>query len=465
MILRSLIVFMAVAFISNAAMSKGLTINPFPNQADKDKLIVSAPPESLLRDPDPLLEEQVAEEPPEAMEEAVVEVEPVPVVDVVPVEIIVDEETATEVAEDVVVEEGVAAEEDVAVDIVPPEVQEEKIVEKAVEAKVDSDIYTYTIFGHEVRLPRPVFLQRGVAEVELESSSQEVETPQVQAAEIEAEAEIGEDADLVVTVQDDVEVELLAEAEASSEPVVIKDITLSTKPSIVEEKKPEPIAVPAETTLAEAVPAEVTKEQTVEVQQSEAVLEPADEDVIIIDVFEDDIAQPDVSVPSQKKGTALENTEAVAVPKEVTVHVEPKVEPKDVPAPVVREVEVIKEVPVIQEVEVVKEVPVIQKVEVIKEVPVIEEVPVFVAPKVWRAVRGADVHETLRFWSNDSDVNLIWRSDWALSIYDTLEIRGSYEEAVQALLDQYSGDNSGIVGTLYVDPATQKRTLVIVDAG
>lgn len=80
----------------------------------------------------------------------------------------------------------------------------------------------------------------------------------------------------------------------------------------------------------------------------------------------------------------------------------------------------------------------------------------------YRAVRGADVRETLDFWSRDAGVALMWLPDWVADVRETVDVSNSYENAVQALLDQYGNINGGrVVGTLYVDPATKQKTLVV----
>lgn len=80
----------------------------------------------------------------------------------------------------------------------------------------------------------------------------------------------------------------------------------------------------------------------------------------------------------------------------------------------------------------------------------------------WHSFAGANVRETLDVWSQEAGVELIWsHRDSAFDVRNTMNVEGTYEEAVQALLEQYDNARMRPVGSLHVDSQTGKRTLVI----
>ncbi|MCD8570798.1 MAG: toxin co-regulated pilus biosynthesis Q family protein [Alphaproteobacteria bacterium] len=87
-------------------------------------------------------------------------------------------------------------------------------------------------------------------------------------------------------------------------------------------------------------------------------------------------------------------------------------------------------------------------------------------PPQWRALKGSSLREVLALWSLDSGVELIWNADEQYRIKETISLNSSYESAVEQLLKQYEPDffSPAVrrpVGQLYVDPAQNKRVLVI----
>lgn len=79
----------------------------------------------------------------------------------------------------------------------------------------------------------------------------------------------------------------------------------------------------------------------------------------------------------------------------------------------------------------------------------------------WQAFRGASAHDVLESWSQDAGVEIVWNSDEDYSIPQTVKLAGSYESAVEALLNQYGNAYGRPVGNLYVDPSSGKKTLVV----
>lgn len=85
---------------------------------------------------------------------------------------------------------------------------------------------------------------------------------------------------------------------------------------------------------------------------------------------------------------------------------------------------------------------------------------------LWRALKGSSLREVLALWSLDNHVELIWNAEEQYRVKDTMSVSSSYENAVETLLKQYEPDilSSGAhrpVGQLYVDPAQNKKVLVI----
>lgn len=85
---------------------------------------------------------------------------------------------------------------------------------------------------------------------------------------------------------------------------------------------------------------------------------------------------------------------------------------------------------------------------------------------VWRALKGSNLREVLALWSTDNDVELIWNAEEQYRVKESVNLKSSYEEAVQSLLEQYdtglfSANVHRPVGQLYVDSAQGRKVLVI----
>lgn len=79
----------------------------------------------------------------------------------------------------------------------------------------------------------------------------------------------------------------------------------------------------------------------------------------------------------------------------------------------------------------------------------------------WRAMEGQNIRQTLERWSQDEDAEIFWENQHAFAVLEPFEIRGSYEQAVQKLLDQYQSSEVRPVATLHVNPQNQRKTLVV----
>ncbi len=321
------------------------------------------------------------------------------------------------------------ADKDKIVEVVAPEVaQEVQVVQDpVVRAGNDGKSKVFNIFGREIKLSYPA---DDIDDVAIKPPSQDE-----LAAPYDAPPALR---DVIDEVAEFVAFDSMAEGPAPVSllsPDLNNDSVPATTVATTTPVATTPVAtteeVPAKTSVEDLMGMEIEINNDSVSELARAVEMGSEDDVVIIDAFDEPVQKAKI-------------IRAVAPVKRVEV---------EVPVEVIREVEVIKEVPV--------EVEVIREIEVVKEIEVIKEVPVFIKPQIWRAVRGADVYETLSFWSNDSEVQLVWAPEWSVPVYDTLEVQGSYEEAVQALLGQYYDQKSRIVGTLYIDPSTEKRTLVV----
>lgn len=79
----------------------------------------------------------------------------------------------------------------------------------------------------------------------------------------------------------------------------------------------------------------------------------------------------------------------------------------------------------------------------------------------WQAFKGASAHDVLESWSQDAGVEFVWNTDEDYGIPQTAKLSGSYESAVETLLNQYGNEYGRPVGNLYVDPSSGKKTLVV----
>ncbi len=79
----------------------------------------------------------------------------------------------------------------------------------------------------------------------------------------------------------------------------------------------------------------------------------------------------------------------------------------------------------------------------------------------WQVEEGEDLQKVLSDWTSKSGAELIWDADRNYKSLSSLAVSGSFEVAVQSLLDQYRDDAVRPTAVLHVDPQTQKRSLVI----
>lgn len=83
-------------------------------------------------------------------------------------------------------------------------------------------------------------------------------------------------------------------------------------------------------------------------------------------------------------------------------------------------------------------------------------------PMVWGAIEGADMRDTLTVWSSQAGVDFVWEGSFgSFDVLHTNAFDGTYEQAVEGLLDQYKDKFVRPVGRLYVSPQDGQRVLLI----
>ncbi len=80
---------------------------------------------------------------------------------------------------------------------------------------------------------------------------------------------------------------------------------------------------------------------------------------------------------------------------------------------------------------------------------------------LWRALKGANLQDVLGLWTEGVDVRLMWLADANFPVMRSMSFEGNFENALQMLLDQYSGQGDRPVGRIYREPGSQKQVLVI----
>ncbi len=79
----------------------------------------------------------------------------------------------------------------------------------------------------------------------------------------------------------------------------------------------------------------------------------------------------------------------------------------------------------------------------------------------WSAPAGANIQTVLGQWADKAGVAVVWQSYMSVSVKNPVNVNGSFEQAVQSLLDQYNNDPSRPVAQLNIDPETGERTLLM----
>ncbi|MBI4031750.1 MAG: TcpQ domain-containing protein, partial [Proteobacteria bacterium] len=79
----------------------------------------------------------------------------------------------------------------------------------------------------------------------------------------------------------------------------------------------------------------------------------------------------------------------------------------------------------------------------------------------WRAMKGNNLHEILKLWSAQENIDVMWYADTDFTVQKSVSAQGSYEQAVLGLLEQYEKENIRPVGRIYNDAALGRRVLLV----
>ena len=79
----------------------------------------------------------------------------------------------------------------------------------------------------------------------------------------------------------------------------------------------------------------------------------------------------------------------------------------------------------------------------------------------WHAPAGSSLQQVLNMWSARAGVGLIWQSNQPFTVKRAVNANGSYESALQSLLNQYAADNIRPAAQLNNDPISGERVLFI----
>lgn len=83
------------------------------------------------------------------------------------------------------------------------------------------------------------------------------------------------------------------------------------------------------------------------------------------------------------------------------------------------------------------------------------------AEHLWEAVRGTTLRDILTNWSSQAGVELFWSSDYDFPVESSIRIKGTYEEAVQTLLNGLRDAQPRPIGRLHPNLPEGPSVLVI----
>lgn len=79
----------------------------------------------------------------------------------------------------------------------------------------------------------------------------------------------------------------------------------------------------------------------------------------------------------------------------------------------------------------------------------------------WRAPKGGSLQSVLQQWAAQSDVELLWYATGGYPVKNDINQGGSFESALQTILQSYESDNNRPVARLNTDPGTGRKVLVV----
>lgn len=93
--------------------------------------------------------------------------------------------------------------------------------------------------------------------------------------------------------------------------------------------------------------------------------------------------------------------------------------------------------------------------------PLLQPPPGGAAERRWRAMRGANLHEVLEVWARYENARLIWQADEDVALAGSVSVTGTFEGAVEKLLNQYGNTGRRPVGKIYADPSQSQKVLLV----
>lgn len=82
-------------------------------------------------------------------------------------------------------------------------------------------------------------------------------------------------------------------------------------------------------------------------------------------------------------------------------------------------------------------------------------------PMRWRALRGANLRDTLDIWAAGVGVKLLWNATDNFAVRQSLSFEGTFDQAANTLLEQFDGQMAQPVGRIYREPGSAKLVLVV----
>lgn len=79
----------------------------------------------------------------------------------------------------------------------------------------------------------------------------------------------------------------------------------------------------------------------------------------------------------------------------------------------------------------------------------------------WSAPVGTSLQQVLQTWSKEAGVELVWQANQGFAVRLPVNSSGSYEQALQSLLNQYTDEKVRPNAQLNNDPVTGRRTLFV----
>lgn len=79
----------------------------------------------------------------------------------------------------------------------------------------------------------------------------------------------------------------------------------------------------------------------------------------------------------------------------------------------------------------------------------------------WAAPQGANIQTVLEDWATKAGVTVVWQDYMTIPVKGAVNVNGSFEKAVETLLDQYGADQARPIAQLNIDPSSGQRTLLM----